>query len=72
MSKPYRGKNIRDLVSHGRGVCPLCKKSGVKLLYEQDAGESKVKVCKICRASIKSGKKSLSTLSDTVPGSAQA
>jgi ferredoxin len=31
----------------------------VKVLYEQDAGETKVKICKTCRAAIKHGKKSL-------------
>ena len=59
MSKPHRGKSIRDLVSRGRGECPVCKRQNVKLLYEQDAGEKKVKVCKICRAAIKHGKKSV-------------
>jgi hypothetical protein len=58
MSKPHRGKSIRELVSHGRGECPVCKRQGVKLLYEQDAGDKKIKVCKICKAAIKHGKKS--------------
>ena len=59
MSKPHRGKSIRDLVSRGRGECPVCKRQNVKLLYEQDAGDKKVKVCKICKAAIKHGKKSV-------------
>ena len=59
MSKPHRGKNIRDLVSRGRGECPVCKRQNVKVLYEQDAGDKKVKVCKICKAAIKHGKKSV-------------
>jgi hypothetical protein len=59
MSKPHRGKNIRDLVSRGRGECPVCKRQNVKLLYEQNAGDKKVKVCKICKAAIKHGKKSV-------------
>jgi len=59
MSKPHRGKSIRDLVSRGRGECPVCKRQNVKLLYEQSAGEKKVKVCKICKAAIKHGKKSI-------------
>jgi hypothetical protein len=69
MSKPHRGKSIRDQVSRGRGECPVCKRGGVKLLYEQDAGSGsaggKIKVCKICKAAIKHGKKS-------VGGSSQA
>ena len=60
MSKPHRGKSIRELASRGRGECPVCKRGNVKLLYEQDAGEKKVKVCKTCKAAIKHGKKSVS------------
>jgi len=59
MSKPHRGKSIRTLASRGRGECPVCKRNNVKILYEQDAGGKKVKVCKICKAAIKHGKKSI-------------
>ncbi|MDR2070028.1 MAG: hypothetical protein LBP81_01225 [Treponema sp.] len=59
MSKAHRGKGIRDLVSRGRGDCPVCKRGNVKLLYEIEAGGQKVKVCKICKAAIKHGKKTL-------------
>ena len=59
MSKPHRGKSIRDLPFHGRGTCPVCNKSGVKILYEQDSGGEKIKICKICRATIRNGKKAL-------------
>jgi len=59
MAKPHRGKGIRELVSHGRGECPVCKRIGVKILYEQDAGGKKVKICKICKAALKHGKKSV-------------
>ena len=59
MSKARRGKGIRELVSRGRGECPVCKRKNVKILYEQDSGEKKVKVCKTCKASIKHGKKSV-------------
>jgi hypothetical protein len=31
----------------------------VKILYEQESGEVKVKLCKICRAAVKHGKKSI-------------
>jgi hypothetical protein len=58
MSKAHRGKGIRDLVSHGRGECPVCKRGNVKLLYEIDAGGAKIKVCKVCRSAVKHGKKS--------------
>ena len=59
MAKPHRGKSIRELPSRGRGECPVCKRTNVKILYEQEAGEKKVKVCKTCKAAIKHGKKSL-------------
>ena len=62
MSKARRGKglhNPKEFACRGRGLCPVCNRSGVKILYEQTAGETKVKVCKICKAAIKHGKKSL-------------
>jgi len=59
MSKAHRGKGIRDQYAHGRGECPVCKRSNVKILYEQEADGQKFKICKICKSSIKSGKKSL-------------
>ena len=59
MAKPHRGKGIRELFAHGRGECPVCKRNGVKILYEQDAGDKKVKICKTCKAAIKHGKKSV-------------
>jgi len=60
MAKPNRGKTIRELPSRGRGLCPVCKRESVKVLYEQTAGDKKVKVCKTCKAAIKNGKKTLS------------
>jgi len=59
MSKAHRGKGIRDQFAHGRGDCPVCNRNNVKTLYEQEAGGQKFKICKICKAAIKSGKKSL-------------
>ena len=59
MSKPHRGKSLRELPSRGRGECPVCKRTNVKILYEQDAGEKKVKLCKTCKAAVKHGTKSL-------------
>ena len=67
MAKPHRGKIIRELPFHGRGECPVCKRKNVKILFEQDAGEKKVKICKICKAAIKHGKKSVG---DTGPAKA--
>jgi hypothetical protein len=59
MSKAHRGKGIHELFAHGRGVCPVCSRSNVKILYEQEAGGQKVKICKTCKAALKHGKKSL-------------
>ena len=62
MSKAHRGKGIRDQFAHGRGECPVCKRKSVKVLYETEAGEQKFKICKTCKAAVKSGKKSLPTV----------
>jgi len=62
MSKAHRGKGIRELAAHGRGTCPVCGATGIKILYE--AGEQKVKVCKPCKAAIKHGKKSVPQMAD--------
>ena len=59
MSKAHRGKGITDQFAHGRGECPVCNRSNVKILYEQEAGDKKIKICKICKAAIKNGTKSL-------------
>lgn len=59
MSKAHRGKGIRELAVRGRGECPVCKRKNVKILYEQEAGGVKVKICKICKAALKHGKKTL-------------
>ena len=61
MSKAHRGKGIYDLFNRGRGNCPVCGTTGIKLQYEQDADGQKIKVCKPCKAAIKHGKKSVST-----------
>jgi len=59
MAKTHRGKGIRDQFAHGRGDCPVCKRRNVKVLYEMDGGEKKLKICKVCKAAVKHGKKSL-------------
>jgi hypothetical protein len=59
MSKAHRGKGLRGEAARGRGECPVCKRNNVKVLYEQDAGEIKVKICKVCRAAVKHGTKSV-------------
>ncbi len=57
MSKAHRGSGIRDLVKGGRGTCPVCKRSGIKVIYENEINGKKVKVCKECNKAIAHGKK---------------
>ena len=59
MAKNHRGKGIRDQFAHGRGVCPVCKRDSVKILYEQESSGQKFKICKTCKAAVKNGKKNL-------------
>ena len=59
MPKPHRGKELRSKPSRGRGECPVCKRTGVKVLYDQDAGGKKIQICKICKAAIKNGTKNV-------------
>lgn len=53
MSKNHRGTGIRTLPAHGRGVCAICGKNSIKVLFEQDVNGSKVKICKFCNAALK-------------------
>ena len=50
MSKAHRGSGIRDQKSSGRGDCPICKRTGIKVLYETTIDEQKVMICKNCNA----------------------
>jgi len=59
MSKPHRGRSIRELFARGRGECPVCKRSNVKILFEQESGGQKFKICKTCKAAVKNGTKKL-------------
>lgn len=56
MSKAHRGKGIRGTPNRGRGVCPVCNKTNIKVLYEQEIAGAKAKICKVCKAAIKNGK----------------
>ncbi len=53
MSKSHRGSGIRTLPAHGRGICPLCKKENIKVLYEQEINGQKMNICKYCNAALK-------------------
>mgnify|MGYP001223011999 CR=1 FL=1 len=49
MAKNHRGKGLNSLPNHGRGECPVCKRTGVKLLHEVKVADKTVKVCKVCK-----------------------
>ncbi len=50
MAKNHRGKLLRSMPNHGRGECPFCHRTGVKLTQEVKAGDKTIKVCKICKS----------------------
>jgi hypothetical protein len=51
MAKTKRGKPLRKAEgARQRGKCPLCSRTGVKLLYELKSSSGKGdKVCKQCK-----------------------
>lgn len=50
MGKQCRGKSLWNLPSRGRGTCPICQATRIKLLYEITSIEGKkIKVCKRCQ-----------------------
>ena len=59
MSKAHRGAGLRPQKNNGRGTCPVCKKTGIKVVYETAAADKKVFICKQCKAALASGKKQL-------------
>ena len=56
MSKAHRGSGIRELQNNGRGDCPLCKRTAIKVVYEQDFDGKKVNICKQCNSAVAKGK----------------
>jgi len=56
MSKAHRGKGLVEETKGGRATCPLCKRTGIKVVYEQDINEKKFKVCKQCKTALAKGK----------------
>ncbi len=65
VSKAHRGKGIRENYNRGRGTCPVCKKTGVKIVYEQEIDGVKQNICKICKATIKNEKAKAATTAPT-------
>ncbi len=56
MAKGHRGKGLRSQVRHGRGICPICKRTAVKVVYEAQVKDKTIKVCKTCKAALSHGK----------------
>jgi uncharacterized protein YbaR (Trm112 family) len=40
----------------GRGDCPVCKRTAIKVVYEAQVDGNKAMVCKQCNAKIKNAK----------------
>jgi ribosome-binding protein aMBF1 (putative translation factor) len=50
MAKQNRGKALWKLPARGKGICPVCGHTRIKLLYELIKSDgSKIKVCKSCQ-----------------------
>lgn len=52
MAKTHRGRGIRELASHGRGTCPRCGATNIKVLYEKEIDGKQQKICKFCNAAL--------------------
>jgi ribosome-binding protein aMBF1 (putative translation factor) len=50
MSKANRGTGVRKTLTLSRKECPLCGRTGIKLLYQVNQGEEQINVCKACNA----------------------
>nr|WP_246363006.1 hypothetical protein [Paenibacillus alba] len=49
MSKTKRGRVLWSLPSRGRGTCPICAATRIKLLYVRTKSDGEqIKVCKRC------------------------
>lgn len=53
MSKSHRGVGLRKTPNRGRGTCPVCKTTGVKVIYDYEMDGQKVKICKFCKGHFK-------------------
>ncbi len=49
MAKTKRGRSLYNLPSRGRGTCPICSSTRIKLLYQRTKADGgAIKVCKKC------------------------
>ncbi|MDS9471195.1 hypothetical protein [Sporosarcina pasteurii] len=49
MAKRNRGKSLIKLPARGRGNCPKCNRTRIKLLYPYQTENGTIDVCKKCR-----------------------
>lgn len=52
MSKAHRGTGLYETPLKGRGICPVCKREGIKVIYEATVDGETKKVCKQCKAKL--------------------
>lgn len=50
MGKSHRGKGLYKMPSRGRGTCPKCGRTRIKLLYPVKIDGANKNVCKNCRS----------------------
>jgi hypothetical protein len=55
LGKTHRGKGLKDQVRGGRGLCPICKRTAVKVVFEAQVEGKTIKVCKTCKAKLSHG-----------------
>ena len=48
MSKNHRGKGLKGVPNRGRGTCPVCNRTGIKVIRETKINEETIKTCKEC------------------------
>ena len=57
MSKAHRGKGLYERISKGRGTCPVCGRTGIKIIHSIERDGKAIEVCKICKANAKNQSK---------------
>jgi len=56
MAKNNRGKNLYSLPARGRGTCPICKRTGIKVIRETKIEDQTLKTCKECFKTVENKK----------------
>lgn len=72
MAKNHRGTGVRTLPARGRGTCPLCKSTGIKVVYEKEVDGQQMNICKFCVASLKNKARNAAPVAVEAPASEEA